>query len=189
MIIGVDGRSGGGKSTLAAKLHSAVSASLVIHTDDVAWHHSMFDWSEQLATGVLEPIRAGHPVRYRPPGWETRGRPGALEIPSGLEVVIVEGVGAGRRELAHLLDALVWVQSDFAEAERRGIDRDIASWLNGDHEGATAFWHTWMAEEVPFLAHQRPWERASVIVAGTRRIGDGARGVVVAPPFAGENGS
>ena len=126
---------------------------------------------------------------YRPPGWETHGRPGAIEVPVGLEVAIVEGVGAGRPELAHLLDAVVWVQSDFAEAERRGIARDVASGVNGDREAATAFWHAWMAEEVPFLAHQRPWEQASVIVAGTRPIGDGAGDVVVAPPLGGENES
>jgi hypothetical protein len=32
-------------------------------------------------------------------------------------VVIVEGVGAARQELTHLLDAAVWMQSDFGEAK------------------------------------------------------------------------
>ena len=106
-VVGVD--SGGGKSTLAAKLHVAVSASAVIHTDDIAWHHSRFGWSEVLARGVLQPIRNGQPVNYRQPGWESHGRTGAIEVPTGLDLVIIEGVGAGRRELAHLLDAMVWV--------------------------------------------------------------------------------
>jgi len=76
-------------------------------------------------------------------------------------VVLVEGVGAGRRELTHLLDAVVWVQSDLAEAERRGI-------LRGGGEAAhREQWDGWMAEELPFLASDRPWERATVIVAGT----------------------
>ena len=35
------------------------------------------------------------------------------------ELLIVEGAGAARRELMHLLDAVVWVQSDATEAERR----------------------------------------------------------------------
>jgi hypothetical protein len=186
-VVGVDGRSGGGKSTLAAKLHFAVSASAVIHTDDIAWHYSRFGWSELLARKVLQPIRNGHPVGYRPPGWESHGRTGAIEVPTGLDLVIIEGVGAGRRELADLLDAVAWVQSDYAEAERRGIARDVASGVNGDLVAAASFWHSWMAEELPFLEHQRPWERAAVIVAGTPLLAHGDRQVVLALPLGGHN--
>jgi hypothetical protein len=168
MIVAVDGRSGGGKSTLAAKLQIAGPRSAIVHTDDIAWHHSLFGWAELLATGVLEPVRAGRAVAYRPPPWDERGRPGAVEVPGGLELLIVEGVGAGQRDLTPLLDALIWVQSDHAEAERRGLARDIDSGVNGDEEASRAFWQSWMAEELPFVAQQRPWERADVIVAGTR---------------------
>ncbi len=181
-VVAIDGRGAGGKSTLADRLHQAVPASVVVHTDDVAWHHSFFDWADLLATGVLEPVRRGQPVRYRPPGWDTHERPGAIEVPAGLELVLVEGVGAGRRELAHLLDAVVWVQSDFAEAERRGIARDIAQSANGDAEQSIAFWHEWMAEELAFVDRQRPWERACVIVAGSAPVAHRASQVVLAPP-------
>lgn len=182
-VVAVDGRSGGGKSTLAARLHRAVPSSSVISTDDVAWRHSMFDWTDLLATGLLEPIRQGQAVDYRPPAWDAHRRPGAIEVPAGLDLVVVEGVGAGRRELAHLVDALVWVQSDYAEAERRGIARDIASAVNGEPGAATAFWHSWMAEELPFLDRQRPWQRAVVIVAGTPPLTHDQDQVVLAPPW------
>ena len=181
-IVAVDGRGGGGKSTLAAQLHAAVPRSAVVHTDDVAWHHSFFDWSELLAHGVLEPLHTGQAVRYRPPGWQTQGRPGAVEVPAGLDLVIVEGVGAGRRELSHLLDALVWVQSDAAEAERRGVARDVAAGAHGDLDGASRFWHEWMAQEVPFLAAQRPWQRADVVVRGTTAAAHHPGHVALAPP-------
>lgn len=181
-VVAVDGRGGGGKTTLARRLHAAVPASVVVHTDDVAWHHSFFDWADLLADGVLRPARAGRPVCYRPPAWDERGRPGAVEVPPGLDLVLVEGVGAGRRELAPLIDAVVWVQSDFAEAERRGIARDVAEDVNGDAEEAAAFWHEWMEQEVPFVADQRPWERACVVVAGTRVLDHDPGQVVLAPP-------
>jgi hypothetical protein len=41
-------------------------------------------------------------VRYRPPGWDAHERSGAIEVPSCLDLVFVDGIGAGRRELAHL---------------------------------------------------------------------------------------
>jgi len=91
--------------------------------------------------------------------------------------VIVEGVGAGRRELTHLLDAVVWLQSDSVEAERRVILRDAAD------ASAIEDRQAWMAEEIPFLAVDRPWERANVIVAGTTNITHDPVGeVVIAEP-------
>ncbi|WP_299033901.1 hypothetical protein [uncultured Pseudokineococcus sp.] len=181
-VVAVDGRGGGGKSTLAAQRHAAVPRSAVVHTDDVAWHHSSFDWEGLLARDVLEPLRRGEAVRYRPPGWRARGRPGALVVPAGLDLVLVEGVGAGRRELAHLLDAVVRVQSDAAEAERRAIARDVAAGENGDAEEATASWHEWLAQEIPFVAAQRTWERADVVVRGTTAAAHDPDHVGLAPP-------
>ncbi len=141
---------------------AATSAALV------AWHHSFFDWDQLLAQGVLGPVRRGEAVHYRPPGWEAQGRPGSVDIPAELDLLVVEGVGAGRRELADLVDAVVWVQSDLLEAERRAIERDVTTGAKPDRRAAVAFWDEWMAQEVPFLDTQRPWERAVVIVAGTR---------------------
>ena len=166
-VVAVDGRGGGGKTTLASRLARCVPDSAVVSTDDIAWNHSIFDWAEPLIDGVLRPFRAGSAVAYRPPGWVRHGREGAIEVADTVQVLIIEGVGASRSELTGWLDAAVWVQSDFAEAERRGIARDIASGVNGDADATIAFWHTWMAEELPFFDRDRPWERAALIVAGT----------------------
>ena len=174
-VLAVDGRSGSGKTSLADRIQGVVKASAVVHTDDIAWSQAMFDWADLLAGGVLEPIRRGEPVSYQPPAWSERQRAGAIEVPQGRELVMIEGAGSARRELMHLIDAVVWVQSDLAEAERRGIERD------GGDQAAISFWHLWMAEELPFMADQRPWIRADVIVAGTPRLPhDRASEVVIA---------
>jgi hypothetical protein len=70
-------------------------------------------------------------------------------------------VGSSRRSQAPLLDATVWVHSDFAAANRRGIARD------GGTREATEFWWEWSPEEQPFLAADRPWERADLVICGT----------------------
>lgn len=181
-IVAVDGRSAGGKSTLAARLAAAVPGAAVIHTDDIAWHHSFFDWTDLLAGGLLEPVRRGAEVSFRPPAWDERGRSGSISIPGMTSLVVVEGVGAGRRELMHLIDAVVWVQSDQVEGERRGIARDLADGVNGDLSETIAFWHEWMSEELPFVADQRPWERCCVVVAGTPPLEHAADEVVLGPP-------
>ena len=180
MVLAVDGRSSSGKTTLAARLHDVVAGSAVVHTDDIAWWHSRFGWADLLIDSILTPARAGRAVSYRPPRWDERQRPGAIEVPADCLLLIVEGVGAARRETAHLTDAAIWVQADERETERRNLARV------GQPGGSQTVRHLrdWMAEEVPFLARHRPWERADLIACGTPQIPfTRATQLVVAPPL------
>jgi hypothetical protein len=177
-IVALDGRSASGKTTLAERLRTAGPDVEVVHTDDIAWWHSRFDWSDLMINAVLAPLRRGQSVHFQPPAWASHGRAGQIDVSAKASLVIVEGVGAARREVTHLLDAVVWVQSDFAEAERRATLR------NGGDAAAMEQTRDWMSEEIPFLAADRPWERATIIVAGTSGIRHDPIGeIVVAPPL------
>jgi len=121
VVLAVDGRSSSGKTTLAGRLRDVVARSIVVHTDDIAWWHSRFGWADLLIDGVLLPAHTGQPVAFRPPQWDQRQRPGAIEVPAGCPLLIIEGVGAARRETTRLADVAIWVQSDEREAERRSL--------------------------------------------------------------------
>jgi hypothetical protein len=173
-VLAVDGRSGGGKTTIARRLAASVPGATVLHTDDVAWYHAFFDWADLMRDGILAPLRRRRSVAYRPPAWAERGREGAITVPAGCPLVIVEGVGIGRRELSEYVDALLWVQTDEDEARRRGLARDGAD--------EATFWAEWQAAEDPFQAEQRPWERAGLIVCGAPDLPhDPQSELVVAP--------
>jgi hypothetical protein len=165
-VIAVDGRSAGGKTTLAEQLRTRIPNSAIVHTDDIAWNYSMFDWAGALVDNIIQPVRNGEPVGYQPPGWASHGRHGAIELPARLDTLIVEGVGAGRQGLAPVIDVLIWVQSDYPTAQERGIARDIAIGANGDPGECRQFWDWWMAAELPFLEEEKPWSRADMTVAG-----------------------
>jgi hypothetical protein len=152
-IVAVDGGSAAGKSTFAARLASALDAP-VLHTDDVAWWESFFGWWPLLVAGVLEPLSRGEDVRYRPPAWDRRERPGAIEVLAG-PAIVVEGVGASRRELRPYLDRAIWVDTDRQLALDRGMQRE------GED---LAFWREWERAEEDHLAGDRPWERADLLV-------------------------
>lgn len=187
VVLAVDGRSNNGKTTLALRIINAVPGAVVIHTDDIAWEHSRFGWADLLVDGILVPVSQGRSVSYRPPRWVERGREGSIEVPASCPLLVIEGDGAGRLEVAHLIDALIWVQSDEREAERRRLVRDrnpgaldVLNFPSGglppDHDG-------WMAEEIPFNVAQRSWERADIVVCGTPEIPyDPVREIVVGPP-------
>jgi hypothetical protein len=135
----------------------------VIHTDDISWHHSFFGWSDVLIDGLLEPLRRqGPPLSFTPGAWTERGRPGAISLPVGTRVVLVEGVGAGRRKLMPWLDATVWVQTDEAVAMERtvALDRDPPGFVSD-----------WMEAERAHLDRDQPWTRSCAIVSGERPMG------------------
>jgi hypothetical protein len=181
VVLAIDGRSSGGKTTLAGRLQDIVAGSATVHTDDIAWWYSRFGWADLLIDSILIPARSGAPVSYRPPPWDERKRQGTIEVPEGCPLLIIEGVGAARKECAHLIDVAIWVQSDEREAERRNLARV------GQPDGLpTEQDHReWMAEEIPFQAGQRPWEHADLIICGTPQIPfDPATELVIAPPIA-----
>jgi hypothetical protein len=85
--------------------------------------------------------------------------------------------------LADLVDVAVWVQSDFDEARRLGVSRDVVD-QGLDPVVALQYWREWEAEEVPFLVDDRPWERADFIVASAPILAHDPRTeVVITPPL------
>jgi uridine kinase len=170
VVLAVDGRSAAGKSTTAGALHAAANdvgeRAVLLHTDDIAWRQARFDWDHLLVDHVLAPSRSGDAVRWRPPAWTEHGREGAIEVPAGTTLLLLEGVGVARRTLASLLDFVVWVQADTELSYGRGIARDCAQY-GRSRAVAKAVTDEWMTEELPHLAGDRPWERANLVVAGT----------------------
>jgi hypothetical protein len=175
-VLAIDGRSSAGKSTIARRIARLVPRTAIVHTDDLAWWHSRFGWDDLLVAGVLAPLRRGEAVDYRPPAWEARGRPGSIRVPAEAALVVIEGVGSGRASLAGHVDAVVWVDTAPGVGKRR--DRERVE--SGEIDQVT--YAGWMAEEVPFLAADRPWERADVVVSGSSAVADPESDIVVLRP-------
>lgn len=159
-VIAVEGRSSSGKSTLAGRLAEVLPHAAVVHTDDLAWHHSVLGWAELLVTGILGPVRAGQGVVYRPPAWDKRGRLGAIEVPAGIAFLLAEGVGVSRRELAPQFDAVCYLDTSPDVRAARDAVRVAAG------EISPQGYKNWMREEDAHFAADRPWERADLVVRG-----------------------
>ncbi|MEV7913149.1 uridine kinase family protein [Streptomyces griseus] len=141
-LVAVDGHAGSGKSTFAARLAAALGGAPVLHLDDLATHEELFGWTGRLLEQVVLPLSRGESARYAPYDWtERRFDPARTLEPA--PVVLVEGVGAGRREVRPWLAALCWMELGRETSWQRGRRRD------GD--GLTGFWDGWtLAEERHF---------------------------------------
>jgi hypothetical protein len=129
-----------------------------IHIDDLAWHHSSFNWGQLLIDHILTPLRRnGPPISYRPDAWVVRDRPGAIRILTGARLVIVQGVGVCSRELEPRFDGTVWVHARAEVARRRVFAK------GADDE---QFINDWMSQENSFLTANQPWLRADLLVGG-----------------------
>ena len=163
LVIAVDGRSAGGKTTLAKNLAIELNAAL-LSTDDFAWWHSYFDWPEILIPNGINPLVAGNGIDYTPDAWTAKSREGSIKA-EPKDFIIVEGVGAAQKTMRAAVDVIIWVQSDEDLARERGINRDLAE--RPDVDEAIRFWNEWQSNEDPFQAEQKTWEVANFTVLGT----------------------
>lgn len=77
-------------------------------------------------------------------------------------MVLFEGVGTGRLALSDLVDVIVWVDVDSKTSRRRLHARGGS---DGEPEDSR-FVEDWLAQEESFLAEDRPWTRAEIVVDG-----------------------
>lgn len=153
-VLAVDGRSGSGKTDLAAAVAGRVGAP-VVHLDDVypGWD-GLAEAVGVLADDVLAPLRAGRAAVYRRWDWAADA-PGPLVRVAGAPTVVLEGVGAGA---AGPVDLLVWLEAGTAVRRRRGLDRD--------GETFAPHWERWAAQEDELFA-RRPVAPLADLVLGT----------------------
>lgn len=137
-LVGIDGHAGSGKSTFAGRLADALGGAPVLHLDDIATHEELFSWTDRLLDQVIEPLRRGEGARYAPYDWRER-RSGPARVLPCAPVVLVEGVGAGRRALRPCLARLMWMELPDEEAWARGRTRDGAE--------QSEFWVGWVRAE------------------------------------------
>jgi hypothetical protein len=125
-LVAVDGPSGSGKSTFARELVAEFDNAVLVSTDDFATWDDPVSWWPRLDDGVLRPLAEGRPGRYQRVEWvDGIPRPGAhrtVEVP---EVLVLEGVSAGRHAVRSRLSALIWCDHpDPVERLERAVARD-----------------------------------------------------------------
>jgi uridine kinase len=157
-FLAIDGPSGSGKSTLAAAVIAELRAldvvCALVRTDEFATWENPVSWWPGLVEGVLEPLRAGRPGRYRRMDWTT-GSPqlGALVTVEVPDVLVLEGVSSGRSSVRPLLSCLCWLEGpDQAVRLERAVARD--------GESSRTWLRAWQAFERGWFAADKTGQHA-----------------------------
>jgi uridine kinase len=161
-LICVDGHAGSGKSTLGEELSAAASgegAAALVHLDDLldGWE-GLADVARTLERDVLRPLADGRVGRYRRYDWHQERFGDPVDV-APVDLLVVEGVGAGATSYADLVTTLVWVDAPPALCLDRGVARD--------GEAMRPQWMRWREQELEVFRLERTRDRADVVVDGT----------------------
>lgn len=158
-LVCVDGPAGSGKSTFAAALVAHLTdggtGAAVLHLDDLyaGWSGLDGDLAPRLSAQVLEPLRRGWSGRYQRYDWLGERFADWVDVPVP-PVLVVEGCGAGREDVAVDATLLVWVEAPADLRLDRGLERDGAA--------MRPQWERWMRDEQSHFARERTAERADI---------------------------
>lgn len=160
-IIGIDGRSGAGKTTLTAQLAAVLERRhdvTVFHLEDIypGWN-GLAQGMDTFVRDVLQPLRRGEDAHWTAWDWLTN-EPGTPRLTRAAEIVLAEGVGACNELARPLLSTSVWIELPAAARKLRAMERDGRSYEK--------FWDMWAEQEESYLAADPVWENADVLHPG-----------------------
>ncbi|MFJ3957047.1 aminodeoxychorismate synthase component I [Arthrobacter sp. NPDC090010] len=159
LLIGVDGRSGAGKTTLAVELctrlrqHRSVS---LFHMEDIypGWD-GLAGGIERYVDTVLTPLSTGHAARWTTWDW-VAGKDGPERGTAASEIVVIEGVGACSAAARELLDVTLWVEAADDDRKTRALARDGETYI--------PFWDSWAGQELKWLGQDPVPEHVELTV-------------------------
>ena len=157
MIIGIDGRSGSGKTRLSELLEQSLSAVgigvRVLNLDSIYPGWDGLEDGTKTWQKISRNLHKGKPASYREWDWHADA-PGTKHTinPAQETVIICEGVGAS----AGTCDVRIVVKAPDELRYRRAIDRD--------GETYRPHWERWAAqEEALFAAYSATYAQADII--------------------------
>jgi uridine kinase len=164
-IVGIDGPSGSGKSSLARRLVNRTDATLVEIDDFVSWA-DFSGWWPRFTDQVVQPLLRGEDAHYQVRDWQHDPHGSSLggwKTAPWTPLVIFDGVTSTRRAVSDLLAYRIWVEAPEDIRLARGIKRD--------GEVARHLWLAWMQEEQIFFTKDGTRERADLLVNGAASSG------------------
>lgn len=159
-IIAIDGPAGAGKTTLAQDLYlafSTIQSVQVIHMDDLyaGWDSALNEDFRNVLRYLTDKHIAKSPANISRYNWITSSF-GEKETLPVSELLILEGVGSGAREIQDQLSALIWMDIEPTVGLNRVINRDGAQ--------ITEHMEKWLTTQAEYFLQHSTREKADFIL-------------------------
>lgn len=138
IVVGVDGRSGAGKTALAARLVAELGWRVLALEDMYVGWHGLADAPSRLCREVLVPLAGGRPGRYRRYDWHAGRLAEQVTVELG-GVLLVEGVGVLAAPCADRFALRLWLEAPTPARRQRALARDGGSYA--------PWWEHWARQE------------------------------------------
>ncbi len=164
-MVGIDGRTGSGKTTLARQLCALTGASRLTTDDFLSWS-DLESWWPRLEAEALGPLFAGRDARYQTRDWY--GDENGLGVKEWKTttwhpIIVFEGVTSTRQRVAARLTYRIWVEAPEDLRRERALARDGDYWRR--------HWDDWRVVESEFFTADGSRDRADLIVDGAASAG------------------
>lgn len=159
-VITIDGRAGGGKSTLAEALSPRIGNAPIVHMDDLyrGWDDALTaQLTATLRDQILNPIGLGKTGGYRAWDWH-RGAVGEVRTIPKHPFLILEGVGASQRIVRPFASTMVWIEITPSQGLERVLQRD--SLFATDLEEYRGRMLSWQGQELLHFAAENTFDTA-----------------------------
>jgi hypothetical protein len=159
-VITIDGRAGGGKSTLAEALSPRIGNAPIVHMDDLyrGWDDALTaQLTATLRDQILNPIGLGKGGGYRAWDWH-RGAVGEVRTIPKHPFLILEGVGASQRIVRPFASTMVWIEITPSQGLERVLQRD--SLFATDLEEYRGRMLSWQGQELLHFAAENTFDTA-----------------------------
>ncbi len=166
-VIAIDGLAGSGKTSLAAALKNQLQQTEIgIRVEIIAMDDLYNGWDDALTptltrtllNQVLIPISIKQlAIEYRTYDWFT-SQVGNVKVLPPADIVILEGVGAGQRQVRKFLSHLIWIDI----APEMGLARVLRR--DGDHIESQM--RQWQSREYEFFAREKTRDSATIRLDG-----------------------
>ena len=159
-VIAIDGPAGAGKTTLAHEIFLALSNKMsvqVIHMYDLydGWDNALSKDLSKILQYLVSQHEAKSPANIQRYNWESSSFGESEELPVS-DLLILEGVGCGDKELQDRFAALIWMEIDPTDGLKRVLDRDGAQM----HEQM----QKWLGTQAEYFLQHSTREKADFIL-------------------------
>ncbi len=165
VLIGIDGRPGSGKTTIAIMLEETLHAQIVYLDEffipqeqwpkDTKPQFPFFYFRYQEFIDGVKALAAGKSFTYFPYDWQTNDQAAQASVIKAEGIIIIEALNG---ELAPLYDKRIWVASDQAS--------EFAALAARENEKNLDLWKNIYLPSVKLYCMQKPWQRADIIYLG-----------------------